>query len=172
MWIFSGRIVIFRPSRSITFDTPTKPATNSVRGRSYTSAGDPICSIRPSLKTAMRSLIVSASSWSCVTYTKVIPSSRCSSLRNTCISWRSFRSSAPSGSSRSSTVGLLTIARASATRWRWPPESCTGLRPPSLGRRTRSSTSSAFARRSRRLTPLTRSPYSTFSSTVMCGNSA
>ena len=67
MWIFSGRIVIFRPSRSITLETPTKPATNSVRGRSYTSAGDPICSIRPSLKTATRSLIVSASSWSCVT---------------------------------------------------------------------------------------------------------
>ena len=43
------------------------PATNGVRGRSYTSAGPPICSIRPPLSTAMRSLIVSASSWSCVT---------------------------------------------------------------------------------------------------------
>ena len=36
-------------------------------GRSYTSAGAPSCSIRPWLKTAMRSLIVSASSWSWVT---------------------------------------------------------------------------------------------------------
>ena len=35
----------------------------------------------------------------------VIPSSRWSAFRKTCISWRSFRSSAPSGSSRSSTFG-------------------------------------------------------------------
>ncbi len=44
-----------------------KPATNAVAGRSYTSAGEPTCSIVPWLKTASRSLIVSASSWSCVT---------------------------------------------------------------------------------------------------------
>ena len=49
------------------FDVPTKPATNGVAGRSYTSAGDPTCSIRPRLKTAIRSLMVSASSWSWVT---------------------------------------------------------------------------------------------------------
>ena len=61
------------------FDVPTKPATNGVAGRSYTSAGVPTCSIRPALKTAMRSDIVSASSWSCVTKTKVIPTCRCNS---------------------------------------------------------------------------------------------
>ena len=65
--IFSGRTVIVWPSRSIRLETPMNPATNGVRGRSYTSAGPPICSIRPPLSTAMRSLIVSASSWSCVT---------------------------------------------------------------------------------------------------------
>ena len=92
-----------------------------------------------------------------------MPRSRCSALRNTCISWRSFRSSAPSGSSRSSTDGELTIARASATRCRCPPESCTRLARADLGRRTRSSTSCAFARRSRRPTPFTRRPYSTLS---------
>ena len=35
--------------------------------------GAPICSTRPPFMTAMRSLIVSASSWSCVTYTNVVP---------------------------------------------------------------------------------------------------
>ncbi len=65
--IFSGRTVIVWPSRSIRLDTPMNPATNAVAGRSYTSTGGPVCSIRPSLSTAMRSLIVSASSWSCVT---------------------------------------------------------------------------------------------------------
>ncbi len=53
--------------RSSTFEMPTKPAMNSLAGCSYTSAGAPICSILPSLNTATRSLIVSASSWSCVT---------------------------------------------------------------------------------------------------------
>ena len=49
-------------------------------------------------------------------------------LSSSCISWRSLRSSAPSGSSRSSTRGRLTSARASATRCRWPPDSWPGSR--------------------------------------------
>src|SRR5204863_179847 len=48
-------------------DVPTNPATNGVSGSSYTSAGEPTCSIRPAFMTASRSLMVSASSWSCVT---------------------------------------------------------------------------------------------------------
>ena len=87
----------------------------------------PTCSMRPSLKTAIRSLSVSASSWSWVTNRKVMPTSRWISLSSTCICSRSLRSRAPSGSSSSSTLGRLTSARASATRWRWPPESCVGL---------------------------------------------
>ena len=54
---------------------------------------------------------------------KVIPTSDWMRLSSTCISSRSFRSSAPSGSSSSSTLGRFTRARASATRWRWPPDS-------------------------------------------------
>ena len=50
-----------------------------------------------------------------------------------CICWRSFRSRAPSGSSRSSTRGRLTRARASATRCRWPPESSAGRRAAQAG---------------------------------------
>ena len=67
MWIFSGRTAKRLPPRSTTFETPTNPATNAFAGLSYTLAGEPICSIRPLLNTASRSLIVSASSWSCVT---------------------------------------------------------------------------------------------------------
>ena len=76
--------------------------------------------------TAMRSLIVSASSWSCVTYTNVVRVRAWISLSSSCISWRSLRSSAPSGSSSSSAAGSLTSARARATRCCWPPESCAG----------------------------------------------
>ena len=55
----------------------------------------------------MRSLIVSASPWSCVTYTKLIPTSRWMRLSSNCIFSRSLRSSAPSGSSSSSTGGAV-----------------------------------------------------------------
>ena len=44
-------------------------------------------------------------------------------ISSSCIALRSFRSSAPSGSSSRSTAGWLTSARASATRCCWPPES-------------------------------------------------
>ena len=84
----------------------------------------------PPFMTTMKSAIVIASSWSCVTCTNVMPMSRWMFLSSNCISLRSFRSSAPSGSSSSSTRGTLTSARASATRCCWPPDSCRGLRPP------------------------------------------
>src|SRR3982750_2887485 len=61
--------------------------------------------MRPSLNTAMRSLMVRASSWSWVTNRKVMPTSRWISLSSTCICSRSLRSRAPRGSSRSSTLG-------------------------------------------------------------------
>src|SRR6266496_2415310 len=77
---------------------------------------------------AIRSAIVIASSWSCVTWTKVMPTSCWIAFISSCICLRSFRSSAPSGSSRSSTRGRLTSARARATRCCWPPESWRGLR--------------------------------------------
>ena len=73
--------------------------------------------------TAIRSDIVRASSWSCVTYTNVVRVSVWIRFSSSCISLRSFRSSAPSGSSSRSAAGRLTSARASATRCCWPPES-------------------------------------------------
>ena len=57
----------------------------------------------------------------------VIPTCCWIALSSICISSRSLRSSAPSGSSRSSTRGRLTSARASATRCRWPPDSWLGF---------------------------------------------
>ena len=77
--------------------------------------------------TAMRSDIASASSWSCVTYRNVIPTSRWMPFSSTCICLRSFRSSAPSGSSSRSTAGRFTSARASATRCFCPPDSSRGF---------------------------------------------
>ena len=42
------------------------------------------------------------------------------------ISWPVFESRLPVGSSASRIDGLLTRARAIATRWRWPPDSSLG----------------------------------------------
>ena len=57
-----------------------------------------------------------------------VPRRDCRSFSSSCISSRSCRSSAPSGSSSSSTDGRFTSARARATRCCWPPDSCVGLR--------------------------------------------
>ena len=92
------------------FETPRKPATKAVAGRSYSSSGEPSCSIRPPFMTAIESAIVIASSWSCVTWMNVMPSCWMR-LRNSCICLRSLRSSAPSGSSSRSTRGRQTSAR-------------------------------------------------------------
>ncbi len=91
--------------------------------------------------TAMRSDMVSASSWSCVTNTKVMPMSRWMRFSSSCIWRRSSASSAESGSSSSSAFGSFTSARASATRWRCPPESWWGFRFAKSPRRTISSIS-------------------------------
>ena len=58
------------------FMTPMKSATNAEAGRRYTSTGVPTCSITPWFITTMRSAIVSASSWSCVTMIVVTPTRR------------------------------------------------------------------------------------------------
>ena len=57
-----------------------------------------------------------APDWSWVTYTKVSPSLRCSSLSSSCMCSRNCLSSAPSGSSISTSCGSNTRARARAMR--------------------------------------------------------
>ena len=67
------------------------------------------------------------------------------------------------------TAGSRTMARPIATRWRWPPESCPGLRPSQssscsvwAASRTRRSTSALGNRASFKEKPM-------FCATVMCG---
>ena len=82
--------------------------------------------MRPWFITAMRSERLSASAWSWVTKTVVMPTSRRISRSSARISSRSFRSRAASGSSSSRTRGAYTRARASAARCCMPPESWRG----------------------------------------------
>src|SRR5918994_6015711 len=60
---------------------------------------------------------------------KVIPTASCRALSSTWRALRSLASRAPRGSSSSSTDGLRTSARASATRCCWPPDSWAGRAP-------------------------------------------
>ena len=99
----------------------------------------------PAFMTAIVSAIDIASSWSCVTCTNVMPTSCWMRLSSICSCLRRRRSSAPSGSSRSSARGRFTSARASATRCCWPPDSWAGLRLP----RWPSCTSSSASLRAR-----------------------
>ena len=68
----------------------------------------------------------SAACGSCVTMTIVLPWSRLSVCSRSRISSPALRSRSPVGSSQSSSVGSVTIARAMPTRCSWPPESCRG----------------------------------------------
>src|SRR6185295_2861208 len=105
---------------------PMNCATNRLSGRSYRSSGVPICSMRPSCITTIRSAIVIASTWSCVTYTVVVFSRWCSALISARIATRSLASRFDNGSSNRNTLGSRTIARPIATRCRCPPDSSRG----------------------------------------------
>ena len=90
------------------------------------SSGVPRCTTRPASSTAISSASAAASSKSWVTATAGATAARivrpCS--REACARVRA--SSAASGSSSSRAFGSTASARASATRWRSPPESATG----------------------------------------------
>ena len=151
---------------------PMKSATKVLAGCWYRSTGVSTCWTRPSCITAMRSAIDMASSWSWVTTTKVMPTSCCSRFSSSCISARTLRSSADSGSSSRSSRGRLTMARARATRCRWPPESWAGRAFVFPVSPTVASTSSTRLRTSALGSPSRSSPYATFLATDMWGNSA
>ena len=122
-----------------------KRATNTFAGRSYSSTGVPFCSMRPLFMRITRSAIDIASTWSCVTYTIVMPSLRCSARISWRISARSCASRFDSGSSIRHTGASLMIARPSATRCCWPPESCDGLRASNADRPSSSATRASRA---------------------------
>src|SRR5437773_5033224 len=85
---------------------------------------------------------------------------------------RSRLSSAPSGSSMSSTGGSNTTARARATRCCCPPESCLGYRDSKPWSRTRPSAASTRVRTSAFERLRISRGYATFWNTVRWGNSA
>src|ERR687891_1134263 len=102
----------------------------------------------------------------------VIPSCCCSSRSSTWSCSRRFASSADSGSSSRNSFGARARARAVATRWRCPPESCEMRRSPIPSKETSLSSSSTRTRLSRSPTPRIRMPYAMFPATERCGNSA
>src|SRR5919201_4931351 len=102
----------------------------------------------------------------------VVPSRCCSWRISARVATRSAASRFESGSSIRNAAGSRTIARPSATRWRWPPETALGLRSSSLSR------SSTFAASLTRRLISSFGVFSSFkpnarlSNTVMCGYSA
>ena len=80
-------------------------------------------------------------------------------------------SSAAKGSSISSTLGRMASARATATRWRMPPDSSSGRLSMAAIRPTRCSASAATVRRSSCEAPRMASPKLTFCQTVSQGKS-
>ena len=86
--------------------------------------------------------------------------------------WADARVEMADGSSRSSTLGRLATERASATRWRCPPESWCGLRLAKASSLTSFSISATRFSISGAGMPSCFSPKAMFFSTVMWGNSA
>src|SRR6266550_2787566 len=151
---------------------PMNCATKRLAGRWYTVSGVPSCWSLPASSTAIRSPIVMASAWSCVTKIVVTPSCFCSALTSVRVCVRSFASRFDSGSSMRNTRGSRTIARASATRCCSPPESWAGRRGSSCRMPSRSATRSTLLRRSAAVSFRTRNGYWMLSRTDMCGYSA
>ena len=146
--------------------TPSR--TRSPAGRRARAGLRPARS-RPWFMTTTSSATSIASSWSCVTNTVVVCVSSCRRRSQTRSSARTRASSAPNGSSSSSTFGSSASARASAMRWRWPPESCAGI---AVCEALELHERRAARRRASRISSFGRlrifSPNATLSRTVMC----
>ena len=101
-----------------------------------------------------------------------MPSFLCRSSSSTCMSSRSFSSSAPSGSSSSRIAGLVT--QRAGERHPLALAAAQLMDPPRVlvGEPDQRQRLPARSRRSATATPRTFRPYSTFSPTDMCGNSA
>ena len=150
------------------FAPPMNAATKRVRGWPYSSSGVPICSMRPSRMTPMRSAKPSAS-------VLVVRHEHRGHLvlakhaRGSCWRASSRRSGSrlPNGSSIRITCGRGAIARARATRCCCPPDSSRGSRSACSTSCARSRIS--IARRRACSARIPRSPNITFSITVRCG---
>ena len=125
--------------------------------------------IRPSSSTSTRSARAMASSTSWVT-SRIAGWCRSQScVTSACISMRVSASRALNGSSSSSRSGSLTSARASETRWAWPPDSEPGHTSAFSVRLTSASAPRTFSRRLPSRTVLS-SASSTLRSTVRQGS--
>ena len=156
-------------SRKFMPGEPMKNAAKRSTGSSKRAVGGPACTIRPARMRTTRSASDMASRWSCVTCTVVTPSSFWRWRSSQRISSRYCSSTAERGSSRRSTSGSRTTARASAAFCRAP-----GGRPP--GKRSRMSsiekifeTHATFFAISRFDIPRARRGKATFWRTVRCG---
>ena len=122
-----------------------KEATKASAGWATSCAAVPSWRRRPSTSTPIRPASAAASRKSWVT-TSVgsarAPSTSCSSPRTTA---RVCASSADSGSSSSRTCGSRASARATATRWRSPPDSAPGRSSARCPMRRRSSSAPTSA---------------------------
>ncbi len=114
---------------------PTKSSTNAFAGCIRSSAGGAYwASLPPFCMIAMRSPILIASSMSWVTKTTVLRISRWRRRNSFWSRSRLIGSIAPKGSSISISGGSTASARATPTRWRWPPESWRRVAVARLGR--------------------------------------
>src|SRR6266851_1031175 len=148
-------------------------ARTSGWSRRRNSCGAALATMRPASSRTMREARSSASRRSWVTKTMVLPRRRARALNSRWSSARVTGSSAPKGSSMSRMGGSAARARATPTRWRWPPESSRGRRAANLAgsrptRRNNSSTRAAIREASHFSSAGTRP---IFSATVKWGNS-
>ena len=124
------------------------------------------------LSSTTRSPSRTASRTSCVTNTMLSLRRRQMPSSTSCSRSRVIASSAPNGSSISSTSASWASARARATRCRMPPDSSCGRLSANAVSWTRSSSSATRSRRCARGTPAARSGSSTLRAAVSHGNSA
>ena len=146
---------------------PTQLATNSFAGWLRTTAGASDWTMRPSCITTTRSANRSASAASWVTRTAAIPASHMVRSRSSVIAWRVGASSPAKGSSRRTTSGSTTSARARHTRRASPPESSRAGRAASAPIRKRSRYRATRRRDSSRAVARSFRPAATFASTVV-----
>lgn len=145
---------------SLTLTVTGADVSDSVQGLSSPT-------ILPSSRRTVRVAYFDASSGLCVTM--MMSLSFAISCSRFMICTLVSLSSAPVGSSASRMSGLLTMARAMATRCIWPPDIWFGALSSWSPRPTFSSASTARARRSSPETPESVSASSTLASTLWCG---
>lgn len=148
-------------------------AMNRLSGLSYRSTGLAICASPLLEKTAIRSDIVSASRWSCVTEIVVMPQPVMQLPDFDLHGLAQVLVQRGQRLVHQQDSRLKTIARASAMRWRWPP----GKFAPSARRIRQAAPSPRPCEpdprfRIARLSEVFLSGYAMFSPTVMWGNRA